>query len=154
MFDTNIYEFLNQKDLSVVESLVNNRSILLYGCRVIRVELRKIPREVKVDGKSYRNKLLSLYDKLVGKRSYSAEGIAESLAEEYWIEYTGGSPKRKILPDFKIVATASIHGLDTIVSEDDRTLKSQLARIAYLKVNSRNGFSTPTLISLEELKLL
>lgn len=151
MIDTNVYERLFKYDLERILQLVENEKISVYGCRTIRDELREIPRSVLIDGKSYRKLLLSIYDDLIGKHSYPVETIAESIAEGYWKEYRGGVPKRKIFPDFLIVAISTIHRLDIIVSGDERTMKSDPAKKAYYTINHKNGFTTPKFISLEEL---
>jgi rRNA-processing protein FCF1 len=154
ILDTNVYEFLYQKDLNSVLNLVESNHIKIYGCKLIRDELREIPKTAKVEKKSYRNLLLNLYDKLTGKHSYPIEKIIETLAEEYWIKYKfikGGTAKRKIFPDFLIVAIATIHRLDIVVSEDDKTMKSKKAIKAYNIVNKNNYLETPNLLSLEKL---
>jgi hypothetical protein len=151
ILDTNVYEILYLKELSNVLALVKKKQLIVYGCKVIRDELRDIPKSLKVDGKSYRNRLLSIYDNLTKNHSYPAEELVEFIAKEYLKEYKGSVAKRKIFPDFKIVAVSSIHNLDVVVSEDDRTLKSVPAKNAYKTVNERNGLRTPELISLEKL---
>ncbi|MFA4855990.1 MAG: hypothetical protein WC634_05405 [archaeon] len=151
MLDTNTYEVLYQSEFSRILRLIESDKLIVYGCRVIRDELREIPKNVKVDGKSYKGLLLSIYDKLTKDHSYSVESVAEALAEDYWKSYKGGVPKRKMLPDFLIVAVATLHRLDIIVSEDDRTMKSKPARQAYEKVNDKNSLETPKFISIEKL---
>ena len=151
LIDTNVYEKLYEYDLARVYALIESGKIIVYGCKVVRDELREIPPSVRVDGKSYRNQLLLLYGDLVGKHSFPVESVIEFLAEEYWKEYNGGIPKRKIFSDFLIVATASIHKLDIIVSNDERSMKSNPAVKAYDKANQINSFSTPRFISIEEL---
>jgi len=151
ILDTNVYEYLYKYDLARIDRLIEKGELVVYGCKVIRDELREIPREFKADGKSYRNILLGIYDTIIGEHSFPVEKIIEVLAEEYWVEYAGGVAKRKLFPDFLIVATATIHNLDIIVSQDDRTMKSNPARKAYEKANQRNGFETPRFISLKEL---
>ena len=152
MFDTNTYALLYEYDLPRILKLVESGQLVVYGCQVIRNELRDIPKDVVVERKNYRIQLLFVYDKLVKDRSYPVERVVEVLANEYWSEYRGSIPKRKILPDFKIVAVASIHELDVIVSEDERTMKAGAAKRAYEIVNHRNAFRTPKFLSLHELR--
>ncbi|MBI4045167.1 MAG: type II toxin-antitoxin system VapC family toxin [Candidatus Diapherotrites archaeon] len=151
LIDTNVYEKLYEYDLDRIYGLIESGRIIVYGCKVVRDELREIPPSVRVNGKSYRNQLLSLYDDLVGKHSLPTESIIEFLAEEYWKEYAGGISKRKIFSDFLIVATASIHKLDIIVSNDGHSMKSNPAIKAYDKSNQVNGFVTPKFVSIEKL---
>lgn len=151
IFDTNTFEFLYRENIDEILKLVESGKILVYGCKLIRDELRDIPKHLKVDNKNYRITLLSIYDDLTKERSYPIETIAEALAEEYWKAYSGGTPKRNIIPDFKIVALATIHNLDIIVSEDDRTMKSENSLKVYKEVNERNGFETPKFYSIKRL---
>src|SRR3989344_3297213 len=153
LFDTNVYELLlNAQNLDKIESLVISGSIIPYGCKTVRDELRDISKDEKIGGRSLRTQLLSAYDKLVKDRSYPVGTEIEALARDYLAAYSGGVAKKKIYPDFKIVAAATIHRLDIIVSEDDRTMKSNPAIRAYQSVNGKKMYITPNLISLEELK--
>ena len=151
MFDTNIYQSLYDAHQEKILKLVQSGKLVVYGCKTIRDELRDIPKHVKYDGKGLRNLLLQIYDGLVKNHSYPVGKPIETLAEEYWSDYQGGVSKRKIFPDFLIVATATIHKLDIIVSHDDKTMKSKVAIKAYKKTNERNGFETPDFIPLEKL---
>lgn len=151
MLDTNTYEILYKKEFSKILRSIESGELIVYGCGIIRNELREIPKNVIVDGKNYRGLLLSIYDQLTKDHTYPAESLAEALAEDYWKAYSGGVAKRKILPDFLIVAVATLHRLDIIVSEDDKTMKSKLAMHAYEKVNAKNCFETPKFISIEKL---
>lgn len=105
----------------------------------------------KLRGKSLRNTLLAIYDDLAGSHDYLLDGIAEGIAEQYWNEYDGGMPKRKLMDDFRIVAISSLHSLDLIVSEDENSMKSGHAIRAYLKVNNLSGLRTPAFYSLKRL---
>ncbi len=58
------------------------------------------------------------------------------------------SPKKKLRDDFKIIACASFHALDVLVSEDRHTLLSPLVIEACKKVNNRNKLVSPTFFSL------
>lgn len=152
MFDTNVYELLlEEKNLDKIENLIYSNELIPYGCKVIRDELRAIPKTKKVGNKSLRNLLISTYDKLVGKRNFPVGGEIEALAKEYISAYSGGVPRKKILPDFKIVATSTIHKLDIIISGDDRTMKSGPAKRAYEKVNKAKMYPNPQFLKLEEL---
>ncbi len=153
MLDTNVYEFLHLQYLDSVRKLINEQKIVVYGCKVIRKELREISPKARLDGRSFRNLLLSIYDELTEGHDYQLESVAENLAEQYWNEYDGGIAKRKLMNDFLIVAISSVHNLDIIVSEDAHSMKSGQAIRAYLKVNNENGFRTPAFYSVKELTL-
>ncbi|MEK6970339.1 MAG: hypothetical protein AABW68_01435 [archaeon] len=118
---------------------------------LIRDELRDIPSDKRIGGKNLRQVLLQTYDSLVDKRSYPVGSEIEVLAHEYLSAYHGGVPRNKILPDFIIVATATVHRLDIIVSEDDWTMKSNPARSAYEKINKEKMYPTPRFLKLKEL---
>ncbi len=151
MIDANVYSLLFEGDLDRLEKLIASGILVIYGCNVVRQELREIPPELRVQGRNYRNALLQIYDDLVGGRSYQLGSVAEALAEEYWAEYAGGILQRKIIPDFIIVALSSLHGLGIVVSNNARTMKSGSALAAYSKVNERNSLKTPVFASLEGL---
>ncbi|HZX19383.1 MAG TPA: hypothetical protein VFF13_00015 [archaeon] len=151
MIDTSAYELLHLQHLSALDRLVEEGSVVVYGCNVVRRELREISPKMKLGGKSFRNILLNIYDKLTEKHSYQLESVADNLAEEYWNAYEGGIAKRKLMDDFRIVAISSLHNLDLVVSQDDKSMKSGVAVRAYLKVNNANGFRTPAFYSVKEL---
>ncbi len=151
MLDTNVYEFLYLQHLDSLNKLIDEGRIVVYGCKIVRDELRDISPKLKHKNKSFRNLLLNIYDELTEKHSYPIEDVVENLAEQYWKEYDGGIPKRKLMNDFRIVAISSIHNLDLVVSEDDNSMKSAPAIRAYLKANNANGFRTPAFYSIKEL---
>ena len=151
MIDTSVYEFLYLKHLDSLNKMVDDGKIIAYGCKVVRQELRGISPKVKYKGKSFRKMLLSIYDELTEKHDYPLENIVESLAEQYWQEYDGGIPKRKLMNDFRIVAISSVHNLDVVISEDNNSMKSGPAIRSYLKVNNANRFRTPAFYSIEEV---
>ncbi|HLC79204.1 MAG TPA: hypothetical protein VJG83_02120 [archaeon] len=151
MLDTSVYEFLVLDRLDDLTKKIEEGKIIVYGCSIVRKELRETSKSAKLKGKSFRNALLSAYDSATDKHSYPAESIVDFIAEEYWKEYEGGISKRKFMNDFRIVALASIHNLDIIVSEDNHSMKSGMAIETYRKVNQRNGFRTPVFYSINQL---
>ena len=151
MLDTSVYEFLVLRYLDELNKLIHEGQVIVYGCSVVRKELRETSKSEKLEGKSFRNALLSAYDDVTDKHSYPAENVVDFIAEEYWKEYEGGIAKRKMMNDFRIVAVSSIHNLDIVVSEDNHSMKSRLAIEAYMKVNQRNGFRTPMSYSISQL---
>ncbi len=60
--------------------------------------------------------------------------------------------KKKIFNDFKIVACATLKNFDLIVSDDERTMKSQKAMEAYKTVNLEINRRNPTFYSYKNLK--
>ena len=153
MIDTNVYALLYKSGIEKISKMIEAGNLVVFGCRIIRKELRAIPPHIKEDGKSYRNSLLEAYDKLAGKHDVPVAELSQELAKQYVKEYAGGTSRYKIYSDFLIVATATIHGLDLIVTEDEKTMKSGLAKIAYGKENEKNGLTTPVFVELEKLPL-
>jgi len=150
ILDSNVYESIFLRYVDSLKKMVEEEGTIVYGCSIIRKELREIPQDVKYLGKSFRNSLLSVYDKFTGKHSYPVESVVDFIAEEYWKEYEGGISKRKLMNDFRIVAVASIHNLGIIVSDDDHSMKSKPAIKAYMMVNGKNAFRTPAFYSINE----
>jgi len=150
MFDTNVYEHIFLHYIDILKKMVQEDGTVVYGCSIIRKELREIPPDVKYLGKSFRNSLLSVYDKFTGKHSYLVGPVVEFIAEEYWREYEGGISKKKMINDFRIVALASIQNLDILISDDAHSMKSSLAIKAYMKVNEKNAFRTPAFYSIDQ----
>ncbi len=143
MFDTNIYELLlDEANANKVRNLVHANSLIVYGCKLIRDELRDTPTYKRIGGENLRIVLLQTYDSLVQARSYPIGIEIEALAKEYLNAYRGGVSRSKILPDFTIIAAATIHRLDIVVSEDDRTMKSGPAKSVYEKINKEKIFQT------------
>ncbi|MBI4044399.1 MAG: hypothetical protein HY392_01700 [Candidatus Diapherotrites archaeon] len=151
MFDTSVYKLLLEGRLVRIKELVKSSKLIVYGCKVVRDELRETSPSYKFNGKSLRNLLIFTYDSLVGKRSYPVGNEIEALAKEYLDAYAGGVSKYKLFNDFKIVATATAHRLDVVISEDDRTMKSIHARKAYSLVNQSKMYETPEFKSVKDL---
>lgn len=125
---------------------MTTKKIVVYGSDIIRRELRLIPKKVtipnghviKTASKKLRVSLLGLYDEIV-KKSYDTNQRILSLADHYYGTYRelGGSiSKFKIINDFRIIACATLHDLDIVISEDDRTMFAENPIKAYKIVNS------------------
>ena len=152
LFDTNVYGFLTGETISKIDELVLNKFISVYGCSVVRKELRNTSKSALKSGKSVRNRLLSMYDSYVPeKRNYLVGSPSISLAEEYWQEFTGNGKKKNIMNDFLIAATSSIHSLDILVTEDIKTMSSVEAINSYKIVNEGLNFRTPKFMKIIEL---
>ncbi len=149
LLDTNIYG--NIFELDEAEEFiisVGKSDFIICGCNVIRKELRKIPKEMKL-----RKLALSAYDLLVDfKRNYAVNELIKTLA----IGYSGhhGSSFKNMENDFLIVATASIHNVEIVVSDDEKTMTSAKAIKAYQNVNRKFQLSVPKFIKFEEFKKL
>lgn len=158
LLDTNVYGQLIL-DKVVAKGLLDLIPVplLIYGSEVVRAELRDVSKKEKVEDKSKRMLLLNLYDTLTQEegRTYKTTPFIEILALQYFDEYSrleGKKGYEELRKDFVIIATASIHGLDVVVSSDTKTMLSDEAKEAYVNVNDKNQLRTPQLLGYEELK--
>jgi predicted nucleic acid-binding protein len=155
LLDTNVYGILAESaSPDFLDKIGSSERVTVYGFSVVRKELRDIPRNLQLSGKGFRSVLLNYYDSLVGKHDLPLTRLIEVLAEEYFSTYSGGISRKKLENDFLIVACASIHGLDVLVSNDEHSMFSKKALEAFEKVNSENGLRTPKFYSLEQFKTL
>lgn len=155
MLDTNVYSTLFEQGRTdeYRESALQSK-VAYYGFSVIRKELRAIPKEIRVENQNFRSMLLDYYDMLVGSHEYGIDKQIEKVAYGYAHEYSGGISIKKMWNDFLIVACASTHGLDIIVSNDQHSMNSALAQEAYVNVNRSAGLSRPqfkTIHSFEKI---
>lgn len=154
LIDTNVYDFLATVNPEFVLKIIASKHIKVYGCRVIRNELRNTPVYKMTGSKKLRVQMLNTYDLLAGKHDLPVSDLATFLASEYLNSFTGNLSREKLLNDFLIVAVASLKGLDIICTGDEKTMASNNAKEAYKKVNQKNALRTPKFIQLEELKNL
>ena len=158
ILDTNIYgRVLELKDYEFV--LSQKSKVMVYGSVVIRKELRETDAGAMIDYEERQRKLrillLTLYDSLVGEKNLGVTPAIERLAEQYFSVYKklgGKASFPKIIEDFTIMATATLHNLELVYSEDKGTMRSEEARKAYLLVNDLHNLPTPLFRSYEEFK--
>ena len=158
--DTNFYEFiLKYLEVEKIRKIKESSVIVFYGIDIIRKELRATPKKkvefVMDELLKLRNALLLTYDLLVGKHQYRIDSKIGKLADNYYIAYKvlkGKATKDEIINDFKIVACASTHNIDILVSDDNKTMLSPESRKAYGSINSLNKLTTPNFIGFEEFK--
>ena len=153
LLDTNIFEeFLLEQNQAMLTELSKRERFIVYGCKIIRDELRQIPKNLHRGRKKLRIALLNIYDVLVKEHSLKETDLANFLALQYAKEFTGAISTPKIWSDFLIVAIASVHQLDIVCSNDEKTMTSKQAIKAYLKVNSANNLRTPAFYTFIKLK--
>src|SRR3989344_8256679 len=135
MLDTNIYGFIaNEENPDQLLERIAVSSVIVCGSTVIRAELRDTPKKKVVGRRKLRLRLLSSYDSLVSdKRNYDVNEIIRKIAAEYNDHYKGSFSWKELENDFLIVATASLHNLDLVVSEDENTMKNPEAMASYEK---------------------
>jgi len=134
--------------------LHDKQIFIVYGCNVIRRELRETPKKIRSAGKNLRIDLLNTYDGLV-RETYDITPEIQKLADQYYglyREFGGSLALDDIKTDFLIVACASLHNLDIVVSDDKRTLLIENALKAYTHVNSIRELKNPTFIGYDILK--
>ena len=154
LLDTNIYgELIFDADLDNLKDKIKEGCVI-HGFDIVRKELRNTPKESHQFGKNVRLSLLFLYDDLI-KKSYS---ITEDMNELSYLYYTtyrtlGGSKSFDDLKnDFCVVACATIHQIDIVVSEDNKTMLVENALKAYDIVNSSRKVKTPEFIGYLKFK--
>ena len=154
LFDTNVYGIIAKTATpNQFVSLIENKGAIVCGSTIIRFELRKISKDASTGGLKLRKIVLGIYDALVDdKRNYSITGLIESIATEYYKNYPGNYSWKEMENDFLIVATASLHHIDIVISNDEKTMISKDAILAYKLVNRKFEFETPKFIKLDEFE--
>lgn len=152
MFDTNIYGFLiKEPKIDIIEpKLIHNKNLVIYGCAIIRKELRAANDSVRI-------LLLELYDHITRSRDLDISDKAKKIANEYYLEAKViGKEKIKewneLENDLLIIAIASINDLDIVFSADKKTMFGEYTITAYQIVNLRNNLRSPNLLPYETLK--
>lgn len=159
LVDTNIYGIIvADPDLdSIRKGIQGQSSLVIFGLSLIRKELRATPKKLRIDIGNLRTRLLGLYDELTRDRMLSYGKEVEILAKAYDMAYKefGGALGREAMHnDFLIVASASLHSMDIVVSEDDTSMKSTAALRAYSLVNSLKKAHIPSFLGYDEFKKL
>ncbi len=155
ILDTNIYgAFLEKGKTELVEHLRLSQKVIIYGFDEIRRELRNTPITKRFGRRSFRTLILEAYDTLTQRHEYETDSMIENLASEYTFEYGGGISKKEMHNDFLIVACASVHGLDIVVTDDHHSMASDPAKRAYETINRLNGFKTPHFYNASDLEKL
>jgi len=160
--DTNFYELiLKYTDVDKIRKIKESGTIVFYGLDIIRKELRATSKTkvgfVRNELFKLRNALLLIYDLLVSKHHYKTDSKINQVADAYYIAYKvlkGKATKEEIINDFVIVACASIHNIDILVSNDNKTMLSVESKKAYSSVNEIKNLRTPNFIDFEEFKNL
>lgn len=159
ILDTNIYgRILERRERQLFEEALEKRKdIVIYGFDAIRKELRNISKKVVYDKLKIRITLLRLYDKLATQHVYFTTSSVQRLANEYYSVYEkigGKENKEEMLVDFLIVACASIHELDLVVSDDNNTMLHEDSIKTYRIVNELRNYSTPNFIGYDAFRRL
>lgn len=152
--DTNIYgELALDKEYELLKNKIKSTCIV-HGFEIVRRELRAVPKNAVLNDRKLRLALLHIYDEIT-KKSYPLTLEIEELCRYYFKEYRafGGSKSfDKLHNDFCVVACATIHQIDIVVSEDNKSMLVENALKAYDLVNEHNNRKTPRFIGYLEFK--
>ena len=158
ILDTSVYGRLIE-DIDVVPKIVKGipERFVIYGNRLIRNELRAVAKKERIGAESKRKLVLSIYDLFVRKDNHILKitDLVELIANRYYGEYNklkGGCGYDDIINDFKIIACASLHKLDIVVSHDTKSMLGIKAIKAYEKVNKDYQMRTPEFIPYQKFK--
>lgn len=155
LLDTNIYgRMVIDTDIETIKGAIRS-AVIVYGCRLVRKGLRATSKSEYVGNHGLRASLLDLYDELASKTEYEITDEMKRIAESYYNAYRefGGSKSRdNIIDDFLIVACASVHEMDIVVSEDDKPMLTKNAIRAYKLVNKILKMRTPDFIGYEKFR--
>ncbi len=155
ILDSSVYgAFLEKGRTDLVERLCLSPNVIIYGFSIIRRELRRAPVRKYFEGVNLRSFLLYTYDRLTQKHEYPLNDVIERIAHEYSDKYTGGISRDLLWNDFLIVACASFHRLDIIITDDNHSMASDPAKRAYEEVNKKYGLEKPSFLDTEGLESL
>ncbi len=156
LLDTSAYSFFaSGNEPRLWAKMWGSQKCAFYGFEVVRHELAETPKWLMLGTRRFRDVLLEYYDTLGGHHSFQNNFLIESLAREYMHNYHGGRPAQDLLNDFLIVACASFHGLDVVVSEDRATMLSGNAIRTYKQVNARApGLKNPRFLKAKQVAAL
>lgn len=155
LLDASIYgEIVIDPDIEMIKSKIKHAGII-YGFRVIRKKMRLTSRSKYVGNHGLRISLLSLYDEVTSGKEFTITEEMKKIAQSYYKAYRefGGSKSfESIGEDFTIIACASVHGIDIVVSDDEKSMLTENAVRAYKLVNEIAKKRTPDFIDYEEFK--
>ena len=154
LLDTNIYGRIveKQQEEETTLRIESRQDVIIYGLDVIRKELRATSQRVHIGRQKLRLVLLGIYDRLTQRHILYTTTLVEKLARDYFAVYRqlgGKTTQKEIWNDFLIVACASVHELDIVVSDDKDTMLSKEALTAYAIVNKLKEYRVPNFIGYE-----
>ena len=165
ILDTNVYGelLIEENDEELIDKIRTDKKNLIYGIDIIEKELEKTPIEIKYKGKELRKLLIDLFESL-SDEVINITPLAKHLAGEYFERYEKVSKSKKYNTlkekhedqnfkiDLQIIAIASIHSVDIVVSADTRTMLSQISKDIFKHVNKINRLRTPEFLIYKEFK--
>ena len=158
LLDTSVYGELIE-DLDVVDKIAKliPQKYIIYGTKLIRNELRAVSRKEKIGKESKRKLVLYIYDLLIKKDKHDLKitDLVEIISNKYYVEYNrlkGGYGYRSIINDFKIIACASLHNLDIVISRDMKSMLGEKAIKSYETINKSYQIRTPEFITYKKFR--
>jgi len=158
ILDTSVYgRLIEEFDIINKIVILIPEKFVIYGNKIIRNELRAVSKKERIGTESKRKLVLGIYDLFVRKEHHVLKitDLIEIIANKYYVEYNklkGGYSYDSIINDFKIIACASLHNLDIVVSHDTKSMLGQKAIKAYETVNKSYQIRTPELIEYQKFK--
>ena len=158
IFDTSVYgELILRPEFTkkIVKEI--QHQIIVYGNKIIRNELRSVSKKAKIEGKSKRIFLLKTYDFITQDHELKVTELVDFIANSYYKEFRklgGNISKRKIFDDFRIIASASIHSLDIVVSHDEKSMLAKNSIKCYKNVNDSLQLRNPDFITFKKFMRL
>ncbi len=159
LLDSNIYGnlALENNPEAILENLQQKKEYAFYGIReLIRKELRQTPKNIVIpENVKLRLHLLHIYDAIVRDHELPVNEKTYFLAEQYYQAYriAGGKlGQDAIIKDFCIVACATQHHLDIVISDDSHSMLAEAAKKAYTLINTTLNLPTPAFYDYQEFK--
>src|SRR3989344_314756 len=155
ILDTNVYgELLIEKDSEkIIKNIDKDESLYIYGIDIIKKELQDVPSDKKIKGYIFKEFVTSTYNSLIDEE-LNISPITSYIASQYYRKYKELRKSGKyykivknkelkyteedLKNDFQIIAIASLKGIDIVISADQRTMLSSIAKTTYDIVNKIN----------------
>ena len=158
ILDTSVYGQISKEPdrLELIDRI--SSKLVTYGFKIVRDEIRDVPKKIRINNKSLRLDLLNMYDSIVKDRTIQLDSGVISLADNYFMAYRqfgGIKTKEEIINDFLVVSAASKNGLEIVATNDEKTMLNPNSLKSYTLVNPIRKFKNPSFINYKSfLKLL
>ena len=169
IMDTNVYGelLIEEKSEEIISRIDKDDSLYIYGVDIISKELQDVPSDKKIKGQVFKEVVTSTYKSLIDEELKTSP-VARYIASQYYKKYNELRKSRKhqksvrekelkyteedLKNDFLIIAIASLKNVDIIISADQRTMLSSIAKATYEIVNKGDDLRTPNFIDYFEFK--
>ena len=156
IMDTNVYGelLIEEKSEEIISRIDKDDSLYIYGVDIISKELQDVPSDKKIKGQVFKEVVTSLVARYIASQYYKKYNELrksrkhQKSVREKELKYTEEDLKN----DFLIIAIASLKNVDIIISADQRTMLSSIAKATYEIVNKGDDLRTPNFIDYFEFK--